>query len=40
MRQGDQDWCTGMTLRDGIVREVGWGDCRGGLDGEHMCARG
>ena len=29
MRQGAQGWCTGMTLRDGIGREVGgdpgWG---------------
>ena len=23
MRQGAQDWCTGMTLRDGMGREVG-----------------
>ena len=23
MRQGAQGWCTGMTLRDGIGREVG-----------------
>jgi len=23
MRQGAQGWCTGMTLRDGIRREVG-----------------
>ena len=23
MRQGDQGWCTGMTLRDGMGREVG-----------------
>ena len=22
MRQGAQDWCTGMTLRDGMGREV------------------
>ena len=25
MRQGAQDWCTGMTLRDGMEREVGGG---------------
>ena len=26
MRQGAQGWCTGMTLRDGMGREVGgWG---------------
>ena len=25
MRQGAQDWCTGMTLRDGMGREVGGG---------------
>ena len=25
MRQGAQGWCTGMTLRDGIGREVGGG---------------
>ena len=32
MRQGAQGWCTGMTLRDGMGREVG-----GGVqDGEHM----
>ena len=23
MRQGAQGWCTGMTLRDGMGREVG-----------------
>ena len=23
LRQGDQGWCTGMTLRDGMGREVG-----------------
>ena len=23
MRQGDQGWCIGMTLRDGMEREVG-----------------
>ena len=23
MRQGTQDWCTGMTLRDGVGKEVG-----------------
>ena len=25
MRQGAQGWCTGMTLRDGMEREVGVG---------------
>ena len=25
MRQGAQGWCTGMTLRDGMEREVGGG---------------
>ena len=25
MRQGVQGWCTGMTLRDGVGREVGGG---------------
>ena len=25
MRQGAQGWCTGMTLRDGVGREVGGG---------------
>ena len=25
MRQGAQGWCTGMTLRDGIWRELGGG---------------
>ena len=25
MRQGVQGWCTGMTLRDGMGREVGGG---------------
>ena len=23
MRQGARDWCTGMTLKDGMEREVG-----------------
>ena len=38
MRQGSQGWCTGMTLRDGMCREVG-GSVRMGntcTDGEHM----
>ena len=36
MRQGAQGWYTGMTLRDGMGREVG-----GGVqDGEHMCTHG
>ena len=25
MRQGAQGLCTGMTVRDGMGREVGWG---------------
>ena len=25
MRQGAQGWCTGMTLKDGMGREVGGG---------------
>ena len=32
MRQGAQGWCTGMTLRDGIGREV--------QDGEHRYTHG
>jgi len=32
MRQVAQGWCTGMTQRDGMGREVG----RGVQDGEHM----
>ena len=32
MRQGAQDWCTGMTLRDGMAREV--------QNGEHMYIHG
>ena len=36
MRQGAQGWCTGMTLRDGIGREVG-GRAQ---DGGYMYARG
>ena len=32
MRHGAQGWCTGMTQRDGIGREVGGGF----QDGEHM----
>ena len=36
MRQGAQGWCTGMTLRDGMGKEVG-----GGVqDGEHVYTRG
>ena len=36
MRQGAQGWCTGMTQRDGMGRELG-----GGVqDGEHMYTRG
>jgi len=30
MRQGAQGWCTGMTLSDGIEREVRWGGFRMG----------
>ena len=30
MRQGAQGWCTGMTLRDGMGREVGRGFRMGG----------
>ena len=36
MRQVAQGWCTGMTLRDGMGREV-----EGGVqDGEHMYIHG
>ena len=36
MRQGAQGWCTGMTLSDGMGRELG-----GGVqDGEHRYTRG
>ena len=35
MRQGAQGWCTGMTLRDGMGREV-----EGVPDGGHMCTHG
>ena len=36
MTQGAQSWCTGMTQREGMGREVG-----GGVqDGEHMYTRG
>ena len=36
MRQGTWGWCTGMTQRDGMEREVG-----GGVqDGEHMYTHG
>ena len=35
MRQGAQGWCTGMTLGDGVGREVG-----GLQDGEHMYTHG
>ena len=36
MRQGAQGWYAGMTLRDGMGREVG-----GGVqDGEHMYTHG
>ena len=33
MKQVAQVWCTGMTLRDGMEREVAGG---GVQDGEHM----
>jgi len=36
MRQGAQGWCTGMTLRDGMGREVG----EGFQDGGHMYTYG
>ena len=36
MRQGAQGWCTGMTQRDGMGKEVG-----GGVqDGEHIYTHG
>ena len=34
--QDAQDCCTGMTQRDGLGREMGWGV----QDGEHMYTRG
>ena len=36
MRQGVQGWCTGMTQRGGMEREVG-GEVQ---DGEHMYTHG
>ena len=33
---GCSGWCTGMTLQDGMGREVGWGV----QDGEHMYTHG
>jgi len=36
MRQGAQDWCTEITLRDGN----GEGGGRGVQDGEHMYTHG
>ena len=36
MRQGAQGWCTGMTLRDGMGKDVGWGV----QDGGHMYTHG
>ena len=36
VRQGAQGWYTGMTLIDGMWREVG-GEVQ---DGEHMCTHG
>ena len=35
MRQGAQGWCTGMTLRDGVEKEVG-GGCMMGNTGTSM----
>ena len=36
MRQGAQDWCIGITQKDGMGRDVG-----GGVeDGEHMYTHG
>ena len=35
MIQDARGWCTGMTQRDGMGREVG-----GGKDGEHVYTRG
>ena len=36
MRQGTQGWCTGMTQRDGMGREMG----KGVQDREHMYTHG
>ena len=36
MRQGAQGWCTEVTLRDGMEKEVGGGF----QDGEHMYTHG
>ena len=36
MRQGTQGWCTGMTLRDGMRREVWEGGFRMGNTGTPM----
>ena len=43
MRQGAQGLCTGMTMRDGMGREVGWDGEGGGMgvqDGEHVYTHG
>ena len=43
MRQGAQGLCTGMTMRDGMGREVGWDGEGGGMgvqDGGHMYIHG
>ena len=41
MRQGAQGWCTGMTLRGGMGKEVAGGVGGGGVqDGEHMYTHG
>ena len=39
MRQGAQGWCTGMTLRDRMGREVGSG-WETHVHGEHMYTHG
>jgi len=39
MSQGAQGWCPGMTLRDGMGREVEVGE-REVQDGEHMYTHG
>ena len=37
MIQGARSWCTGMTQRDGMGKEVGGGAVQ---DGEHMYTHG
>ena len=44
MRQGTQSWCTGMTQRDGMGREVGGGfrmgsTCKSMADSRHCMAK-